>query len=65
MKTLGHLEDTFQSIFGRAPSEPGEFDAPDPAAVCRTRLELERIRRRNLADATPSPVFGGREGAEL
>jgi hypothetical protein len=41
------------------PREPGEpeFEPADPATVCAVRIELERLRRRHLADATPVPVW--------
>lgn len=66
MSPASRLLIDFRAIFGREPREPGEFIQPDPADVCRTRLEVERIRRRNLADATPTPVFSkGHDGAEL
>lgn len=44
---------------GRDPREPGEpeFEPADEATVKATRLELERIRRRHLQDATPTPVW--------
>lgn len=58
----------FRSIFGGAPDtdapQPGEFLPPDPADICRIRLELERHKRR-LNEITPVPVFPRREGAEL
>jgi hypothetical protein len=41
------------------PPEPGEpeFEPADPVTVCAVRLELERMRRRHLAEATPVPPW--------
>lgn len=65
MSTLGHLEAAFLSIFGRVPAEPGEFDAPDAAAVKAARDGVAAHKAR-LREATPVPALGtSREGAEL
>ncbi|MGY3265839.1 hypothetical protein [Lysobacter sp. HA35] len=65
MNPLMHLEDNFLAIFGRAPAEPGEFNAPTKEEVATARKGLAAHRQR-LADATPAPALGtGREGAEL
>lgn len=49
----------FDLDLGRDPPEPGEpeFEDADLATVKATRLEIERMRRRHLTDATPTPVW--------